>query len=573
MSVERERRYRNAGLIHRTIVLVSLSLYWSVALVSVSARDCHTSFRRAWRDLSCQEQDDFLDAIIQVKDSGDYDHFIDVHLNVAPLTHGPAEFMPWHRWFIWNFEKLLQQTTGKCIYIPYWDWERDSQWERESDVLHPATFGSWGATNGAGCTMNGITEYHAPFRWSPGVNNGPAGCVTRDFLDGFSFSGEAQVLAMIANYNQFSDTTGNARGNTQDNPVPTGTTNGFRFEFENGGHMLVHGVIAGHMGSNWSPADPLFYLHHANVDRIWTMWQDYHDHDTCSVDEYLSPWHFDSEWALDRALPFQHAERVSNWDFRMTYPDGSQAYPTVRDIMNNDGETLSVRYQNSYLNSLMPDYVANPRLFQVATDGVPVKCDRDEWEWARKKRKLEQERKPEDEHEHQDLRKNSLVGASANSTSTLLFSNHQHVFVPNAFRSSIRGKDAQEIEDHPELYFRKPGDGRVKNDLEGNGINTRYRSSDVVGVTSEECGKPPVFSLQEDRDEWDRLCRVLPKDTPIVERLALLAKSNCGRRGNPRSDAPEIRERLTMTIMGAFDAPSSAYECFHRPGDPADEVP
>ena len=435
------------------------------------------------------------------------------------------------------------------MYIPYWDWERDAQWERQSDVMHPATFGSWG---GSGCTTNGITDYHAPFRRSPGINNAGAGCVTRNFLDGFSFTGEAQILAMISNYNQFADTTGNARGQTQDNPTPVGTSNGFRIEFENGPHLLVHGIIAGHMGTNWSPSDPLFYLHHANVDRIWTMWQDYWDHDTCSVDEYSAPWHFDSNWALDRRLPFQAAERLASWNFRMTYEDGERAYPTVRDVMNNDGENLSVRYQNSYLNRLMPDYEPNPRLFQTASGSVPVKCNRDEWEWSRRTRNLEREQEPDQKD------------SDAFTTST-----GNRVVVPEFFRSSLRGADAEEIENNPELFFRTPGDGRVKNDLAGNGVDTRSKSSDVVGVTSGVCGQPPVFSLKEDRDEWDRLCRDLPADTSIGERLALLAQSNCNRKGNPRSDAPELRERVSMTMMKAFDAPASAYECFHRPDQPA----
>lgn len=442
-------------------------------------------------------------------------------------------------WFIWNFEKMLQRTTGKCIYIPYWDSERDAQWEHESDVMHPATFGTWRGTDARGCTTNGITTWHAPFRQSPGINNGPSGCITRNFLPNFSFHGEAQVLATIANYNQFADTTGAARGNSQDNPTDLGLSNGFRIEFENGPHMLVHGIIAGHMGTNWSPSDPLFYLHHSNVDRIWTMWQDYWDHDTCHVDEYFAPWHFDSEWALDRTMPFEQAERVADWDFRMTYTesDSEQAYPTVRDVMKNDGPNFSVRYQNSYLNSLMPDYEANPRLFTVATDSVPIKCDRDEWEWGRKKREL---------------------GESREAT----FSNF--------FRSSLRGDDIEEIEGNHNVYFRSRGEGRVKNDLSGIGIHSRVDSVDIEEVTHGICGIPPVFTLQEDRDEWDRLCRELPANTTIAERLALMAESNCNRRGNPRSDAPEIKERISMTVMKDFNATSAAYECFHRPDKTTD---
>jgi tyrosinase len=36
------------------------------------------------------------------------------------------------------------------------------------------------------------------------------------------------------------------------------------------------------MASMRSPADPLFMLHHANVDRMWALWQDIHGHDLVS---------------------------------------------------------------------------------------------------------------------------------------------------------------------------------------------------------------------------------------------------------------------------------------------------
>ena len=39
-------------------------------------------------------------------------------------------------------------------------------------------------------------------------------------------------------------------------------------------HNALHGWIGGHMSSpTASPFDPLFYLHHCNIDRLWAMWQ------------------------------------------------------------------------------------------------------------------------------------------------------------------------------------------------------------------------------------------------------------------------------------------------------------
>ena len=38
------------------------------------------------------------------------------------------------------------------------------------------------------------------------------------------------------------------------------------------------------MRSLESPADPIFFMHHCMVDRIWAMWQDCHDHDAAGKD-------------------------------------------------------------------------------------------------------------------------------------------------------------------------------------------------------------------------------------------------------------------------------------------------
>ena len=50
----------------------------------------------------------------------------------------------------------------------------------------------------------------------------------------------------------------------------------FRRAIEYGGHAAAHGFIGGDMASGKSPADPLFYLLHSNIDRLWAYWQ--HNH-------------------------------------------------------------------------------------------------------------------------------------------------------------------------------------------------------------------------------------------------------------------------------------------------------
>ena len=45
---------------------------------------------------------------------------------------------------------------------------------------------------------------------------------------------------------------------------------------EVGMHNLVHVWVGGTMSYMSSPNDPVFFLHHANVDRLWARWQAKH---------------------------------------------------------------------------------------------------------------------------------------------------------------------------------------------------------------------------------------------------------------------------------------------------------
>lgn len=55
------------------------------------------------------------------------------------------------------------------------------------------------------------------------------------------------------------------------------SSEGFRSALEGfnpyGLHNQIHVWIFGHMILNTSPNDPLFFLNHCNVDRIWAEWQ------------------------------------------------------------------------------------------------------------------------------------------------------------------------------------------------------------------------------------------------------------------------------------------------------------
>jgi hypothetical protein len=65
-------------------------------------------------------------------------------------------------------------------------------------------------------------------------------------------------------------------------PVPTSsnvksasserTYTGFTIELENL-HNIVHLWVGGTMQTFQAPADPIFWLHHSQIDRLWSIWQ------------------------------------------------------------------------------------------------------------------------------------------------------------------------------------------------------------------------------------------------------------------------------------------------------------
>jgi tyrosinase len=124
-------------------------------------------------------------------------------------------FLAWHRWFVRQFEKRLQQ-VDPSVFVPYWDWIADPQ-------IPPA-----------------LSTPQLLAAWS----------VTRDWAP--SQMPTAAVLAGATSQTTFTF---------------------FQKMFESGAHAAVHIAVGGDMDSASSPADPIFWLHHANIDRIWAAWQ------------------------------------------------------------------------------------------------------------------------------------------------------------------------------------------------------------------------------------------------------------------------------------------------------------
>lgn len=122
-------------------------------------------------------------------------------------------FLAWHRQFLLVFEKRLG------LPLPYWDWISDPG-------IPPALD-----------KPNLLTQWGVSREWDP--SQMPTGDQLKSQIKSTKFSV-------------------------------------FQRSFELGAHAAVHIAIGGNngtMNSPSSPADPIFFLHHANIDRIWAQWQ------------------------------------------------------------------------------------------------------------------------------------------------------------------------------------------------------------------------------------------------------------------------------------------------------------
>ena len=157
-----------------------------------------------------------------------------IHRDTCP--HGNWFFLPWHRAYLYYFESIIRDLSGfDAFKLPYWDWTRNPQ--------IPSTF--WGSGNPLSHNRSATGSTNMPAEFV-GLNVIQEVMANQDFEDFASYKSSA----------------------------PRGGSGGGSAQLESAPHNRVHGRIGGDMGTYMSPLDPIFWLHHANVDRIWASWNE-----------------------------------------------------------------------------------------------------------------------------------------------------------------------------------------------------------------------------------------------------------------------------------------------------------
>jgi tyrosinase len=176
---------------------------------------------------------------------------------------GPA-FLPWHRYFLITLEGFLQQAVNDTNFrIPYWDWTTDAA------LPNPTTSPLWDLTN-----LGQFIGPGWPVRLAMNPMTGDLQLVNRPLQRALGASGalptREQVRTVIRDQTVYdmSPFNSSSPGGVR-NPVE-GWIGMARI------HNNVHVWMGGDMQRSSSPNDPTFFLHHCNVDRIWSAWQARH---------------------------------------------------------------------------------------------------------------------------------------------------------------------------------------------------------------------------------------------------------------------------------------------------------
>lgn len=209
----------------------------TIGAVSVMVR-----VRKNATRLTAGERDRFISAMAQLNNqgSGRFADFRNMHVNAgSPEAHGQSGFLPWHRAYLLDLERELQ-AIDPSVSLPYWRFDKPAPTLFKRDYLgEPDALGAlqWSATNPL---QFWVTDGQQGINRRPLFNTGSSGA---------NVIGEAATLALGSNYSAFRDMEGDPHGS-------------------------AHTSFGGFISSIGTAArDPLFFLLHCNVDRLWAKWQ------------------------------------------------------------------------------------------------------------------------------------------------------------------------------------------------------------------------------------------------------------------------------------------------------------
>lgn len=165
--------------------------------------------------------------------------------------HQSWYFLPWHRMYVYYFEQIVRAAVVELggpedWTLPYWDYGLDG-----ADAALPRPFLQPADENQNPLFVRERNRYYNEGGRLPEQLASPAKALARPF-----YIGTAEL--------------GGGSG-----PAREPRFWGQSGELERTPHNAVHSQIGGWMGDPETAAqDPIFWLHHCNIDRVWAIWNE-----------------------------------------------------------------------------------------------------------------------------------------------------------------------------------------------------------------------------------------------------------------------------------------------------------
>jgi tyrosinase len=203
------------------------------------------TLRKSTAAMSAAEWTAFKSAVSTLISNGKYHSMVMIHHNMKHHMHsamsmhgmqmsdpkGRQRFLPWHRAFVLHFEAELQNVTAS-VFVPYWDWITQRGIPPQLDNF----LGLSSGRNDPPLSGDLLPKQNTSVHWPTALGGG----VIADMNS---------ILA-LPDYMAFSGA------------------------LEDGPHNYLHNWVGGAMGDpTISPEDPIFWMHHGNIDRLWSIWE------------------------------------------------------------------------------------------------------------------------------------------------------------------------------------------------------------------------------------------------------------------------------------------------------------
>ena len=271
-----------------------------------------------------------VERMLELPPSHPHNWFRNAFVHFMDCPHGNWWFYVWHRGYIGFFEETIRAVSGRPEFtIPYWDWTElprippemfdgvldptSHRYQRFTknlavftNYIEPTMQSYWNALTPAQLAQQKSRElvtftdlWNNMLAYNTNTQIASAGDIAfaptasarylsrenPDFNESTASTVKPDVILRGLAPTEFNDEKDVAKGftsayATSHNVAPAGRQSFSTLEGQP--HNTIHNYIGGagplnygpfgNMTNNLSPVDPIFFLHHSNMDRLWDVW-------------------------------------------------------------------------------------------------------------------------------------------------------------------------------------------------------------------------------------------------------------------------------------------------------------